>query len=771
MSKPKSPSPRKKPSARKAATGGIRWRSLLWQGLAVGLVVGLLAVAWLDAMVRKRFENHQWQLPARVYARPVELYAGRELTESNLQQLLGLLRYRDNGAAQMPGSYARVSGGLLVHTRGFRDSDGGEAAQLLRLRLDGGRIVSLADASGKPVPVARLEPLQIGSIHPGHNEDRVLVRLEEVPPALVYMLMAVEDRNFHEHIGISLRGLARALFANLRAGEVEQGGSTITQQLVKNFWLTRERTLSRKLVEIPMALLLELHYSKEQILETYLNEVYLGQDGGRAIHGMGLAAQFYFGRPLAELEPHQFALLIGLLKGPSYYDPRRHPQRAQQRRNTVLQAAANQGLMDERALSHYRAQPLDVVPRGGAALYAFPHFIDLVRRQLARDYPAEILSSEGLIIHSTLDVLAQLVAEQQLGQFLQGHAEVNGAVVITAPDQGDVLALVGDKMPRSAGFNRALDAQRPIGSLAKPAVVLAAYQQPKKFHPGTRITDGPFEVRMEGGQVWQPKNFDNQSMGPLPVTEALALSRNQAIARLGLDAGLANVIRTFQQLGVQSRIPPYPSIFLGSLNLSPFETTVMYQTLATGGQRTPLRAITDVLDRHGQPLARYPVRPQQVIDPQVSYLLQWSLRQAMTRGTGRYAVDQLPEKLVVAGKTGTSDGHRDAWFAGFSGSHLVLVWLGRDDNGDTGFTGSSGPLRVWTGIMAALPQRPLRMAPPAGVEMIWLDEQGLRRSARGCQGAREYPLLTASVPQESSACGKAQAVPQGIRQWFKGLFD
>ncbi|MEE4250517.1 MAG: penicillin-binding protein 1B [Alcanivoracaceae bacterium] len=776
MSSPKKSPPKKRSPARKspgraAASAGIRWRRLLWQLALVSLVIGLLGLAWLDARVRERFDNHQWQLPARVYARPVELYSGREMTAGNLDQLLSLLRYRPDSAAREPGSYARFDGGVLLHTRGFRDSDGGEPAQQIRLRIDSQRIGRLTDASGKELPVARLEPLQIGSIHPGHSEDRVLVKLEEVPPLLVHMLMATEDRSFHEHHGISIRGLMRAVFANLRAGELEQGGSTLTQQLVKNFWLTRERTLSRKLVEIPMALLLELHYSKAQILETYLNEVYLGQDGSRAIHGMGLGAQFYFGRPLAELEPHQFAMLIGLLKGPSYYDPRRHPERARQRRDTVLQASASQGLLDDKLLSHLRNKPLEVVPKGGSALYAFPHFIDLVRRQLGRDYPPEILASEGLIIHSTLDVLAQLVAEQKLSDFLVPHKELNGAVIITAPDQGDVLALVGDKATRSAGFNRALDAQRPIGSLAKPAVVLAALQQPTKFHLGTRVIDGPFEVRMEDGQVWQPKNFDNQALGAMSLTDALAQSRNQAIARLGLDAGLGEVIRTFQKLGVQTRIPPYPSIFLGSLNLSPFEATVMYQTIATGGQRTPLRSITDVLDRHGQPLARYPVRPEQAFDPQQGYLLQWALRQAMTRGTGRYAVSQLPENLVVAGKTGTSDGQRDAWFAGFSGSHLTLVWLGRDDNGDTGFTGSSGPLRIWTSIMAALPQRSMSLAPPAGIELVWLDADGERRSSKGCEGAREYPLLTVSVPQQASACGKVQSVPGGVKRWFKGLFD
>lgn len=750
-------------------------KSLILKLAVVALVVMLAGLAWLDARVRSRFDSHQWQLPARVYARPVELYAGRVLSQRHVDQLLSLLRYREQSGAPTPGSYSRSGGTYLIHTRSFRDSDGGEPARQIRLRLADGRISALTRSDGARLPVARLEPMQIGSIHPGHSEDRILVRLADTPPMLHDMLLATEDRQFYEHHGLSFRGLARAMVANLRSGGLSQGGSTLTQQLVKNFWLTRDRTLSRKLLEMPMAVLLELHYEKPQIIETYLNEVYLGQDGSRAIHGMGLAAQFYFGRPLEELEPHHFALLVGMLKGPSLYDPRRRPERALARRNVVLQVSHEQGLLTDSEYQAYSARPLEVVPRGGAALYAFPAFVDLVRRQLARDYPPAVLSSEGLHIHATLDVLAQLAAEDALARVLEQRDpkaanKLNGAVVITAPDQGDVLAVVGDRVPRSTGFNRALDAVRPIGSLAKPAVLLTALEQPKRYSLATLVEDEPIEVPLAHGDVWAPQNFDKQSRGPIPLVQALAQSRNQAMAKLGMDVGLQPLILTLKRLGVQGNIPAYPSIILGSHPLSPFEVAGMYQPLATGGFRTPLRSITDVLDLAGEPLARYPVSADPVIDQGPAFLTQWAMIQVMRAGTGQSMLGVLPPDIVVAGKTGTSDGYRDAWFAGFSGNHLAVVWVGRDDNQPAGVAGSSAALPVWGALMAALPQRSLREDVPPGVEWVWMDADGQRRSAEGCDGALRYPMLTTSIPEAASDCGE-DVSQGGIKGWFRRIFD
>jgi penicillin-binding protein 1B len=739
----------------------------------VGVVLAVASTIYLDAWVRQRFDSHVWQLPARVYARPTELYAGRVLSRDDMLRLLDLMRYRNAAGAPTPGSYVARGNTLTIHTRGFSDSDGGERAQRIQVTLRQGRITALK--TGQDASVARLEPLQIGSIHPGHTEDRVFVPLERVPPLLVNMLIATEDQDFYRHHGLSFRGLARAMVANIKAGGLTQGGSTLTQQLVKNFWLTQDRTLLRKLMEMPMAVLLELHYSKEQILEAYLNEVYLGQDGGRAIHGMGLGAQFYFGRPLEELAPHQLATLVALLKGPSYYDPRRHPDRALARRNIVLRMARDEGALSENDYQRYRRYDLEVVPRGASPLYAFPAFIDLVRRQLARDYPPEVLGVDGLHIHSTLDVLAQLAAEKALRDQLKRRDPsgegLNGAVVLVSPAQGDVLAVVSSRHAREAGFNRALDAVRPIGSLVKPMVLLSALKQPEQYSLATLVNDAPIQLPLPNGDVWAPRNYEGDSLGPIPMLDVLVHSRNQATVRLGMDVGLKKVAGTLKQLGVHRDVPLYPSILLGSLGMTPFEVAMMYQPLATGGFATHLRSITDVLDKDGTPLARYPVDTEEVLDSGPAFLIQWAMQQVVERGTGRAARAVLPADLIVAGKTGTSDDYRDAWFAGFSANHLAVVWVGRDDNGNAGVTGATGALPVWSQLMASLPQRSLSQRLPAGVEAVWMAPGGDRRSAEGCEGARRYPMMAASIPEQDDGCGAATRTRKGVVEWFKGWFD
>jgi len=777
--KPRKPAPRRRPASqgkrsrkKKDKRRWFSWR--LTAKLALVCVVLLIAGGvYMDAWVRQQFADHVWQLPARVYARPTELYDGRILSRSDLLKTLDLMRYRREQGAPVAGSYDTDGAVLEIHTRGFHDSDGGEKSQLLKVTVRHDEITGLSTSTGETV--ARLEPLLIGSIHPGHSEDRVYVPLDKVPPLLVKMLIATEDQDFYHHHGISLRGLARALVADVRAGAFVQGGSTLTQQLVKNFWLTRERSIFRKLLEIPMAVLLELHYSKDQILEAYLNEVYMGQDGGRAIHGMGLAAQFYFGRPLEELEPHQLAMLVGLLKGPSYYDPRDHAKRARARRDTVLYIAEEQGVLSDAQYQRYRQRALDVVPRGASALYAFPAFIDLVRRQLARDYPAKVLDTDGLRIHSTLDVLAQLAAEKALSQQLAKRDpsgdRLQGAVVLVSPAQGDVLALVSSRRPRDAGFNRALDAHRQIGSLVKPAVILTALEQPDKYSLATLIRDEPLHVKLKNGNVWSPQNYERDSLGPIPMLQVLVHSRNQATARLGLQLGLDKVRDTLQDLGVSEDIPLYPSILLGSIGLTPFEVAMMYQPLANGGFATHLRSITDVLDSNGQPLARYPVDTQEVIDPGPAYLVQWAMEQVVNQGTGHGARRMLPADLRVAGKTGTSNDLRDTWFAGFSANHLAVVWVGRDDNESTGLTGATGALPVWSQLMAALPERSLSDRLPADVKQVWMAPSGDKQSGEGCSGAVRYPMLKASIPEDSDGCGTATQVKKGVIEWFKGLFD
>jgi penicillin-binding protein 1B len=610
-----------------------------------------------------------------------------------------------------------------------------------------------------------MDPLLIGSIYPTQGEDRVLVRLDEVPPLLPAALIHIEDRNFERHFGLDPRAIARAAWANLRAGRAVQGGSTITQQLVRNFFLTLERRWSRKINEAFMALLLEAHYSKEEILEAYLNEVHLGQDGGRAIHGFGLASQFYFNKPLAELQVQEVALLVALVKGPSYYNPRRNPERARERRDLVLDILAEAGFITgpEHALA--LKKPLGVVGEAGGNIARYPAFVDLVKRQLTGHYPESELTNDGLRIFTTLDPRAQDALEKRLTEGLprleKGHRmqdnTLQGAGVVTSVVDGKVLALVGGRDVRYPGFNRALDARRPIGSLAKPFVYLAALMQPQRYTLTTRLADEPVELESPPGTKWTPLNYDKELHGEVPLFVALAQSYNLATVHLGLDVGVQNVREIMRAAGMLDSPPAVPSLFLGAVELSPVEVAQMYGTLAASGYRTPLMAIREVMTKDGQPLSRYPLKVRQTLPEAPVYLLNWGLEQVMTRGTGTSAYAYLPPELRVAGKTGTTDELRDSWFAGYAEDRVAVIWVGRDDNQPAGLTGASGALQIWAPVMRDLGARSFEPEPPPGIETAAVDAD--------CSGAIEIPYVEGYPPDDDFPCA-GRSSPFG---WLKRI--
>ncbi len=763
-------------SSRRARGSGFRfpWGKLLLVALA------LLAawLVWLDATVRVQFEGKRWALPARVYARPLELYAGRALRPEDFLRELKLLGYRGRGSLQQPGDYARSGARFHVYTRSFAFWDGREPSARLGVQFSGRRIERVWRLdSGSEVALTRLEPQQIASIYPAHKEDRVLVRLEQVPPMLVDALIAVEDRDFRHHHGISPRAVMRALLANLRAGGVVQGGSTLTQQLVKNFFLSRDRTLLRKLNEAAMALLLELHYDKDEILEAYLNEVYLGQDGARAIHGFGLASEFYFDRPLQELAPEQVALLVALVKGPSYYDPQRHPQRARERRDLVLTLMQEQGVIDAATAAAARRRPLGVLRHGAGASNAHPAFLELVRAQLARDYREEDLRSEGLNIFTTLDPLLQYKAQAALASRLGAlererglpPASLQGAVVVTGVDDGEVVALVGDRDARAAGFNRALNARRQVGSLIKPFVYLSALSAPRAYTLATWLDDEPLELKGARGEPWMPQNYDRQFRGRVLLHDALVQSLNVPTVRLGMALGVRRVIDLLQRMGLAADLPAYPSLYLGAVELTPLEVTGLYQVLATGGYRTPLRAIRAVLTRQGEALQRYPLEVAQAVPAAPAFLVDSMLQDVVREGTAVALAHRFGAAAGIAGKTGTTDDLRDSWFAGFDGAHLAVVWVGRDDNGPMGLTGAGGALRVWSDLAAAKGVETLALAEPEGIEWVDIDRASGLRADSGCSDSVQWPFIAGSAPAEWAPC--ASGGGSGSGGWFGGLFE
>ena len=717
------------------------------------LVIGTSAI--------RQFEDRRWDIPAGVYAAPLELYAGLPLTARGLAATLDQLGFQQVADVTHPGQYSASPDRVTLWTREFRFWDGLDPAAKFIVNFGGDQVRSLEDTDGQRTALLRLEPMRLGSIFASHHEDRLLVEPDAIPPVLVDALKAVEDRKFDEHFGLDPEAIMRAAWVNLSSGEIRQGGSTLTQQLVKSYFLDGRRTLGRKYREAVMSVALELVYDKESLLHAYVNEIYLGQQGARAIHGFGLASEFYFGKYLSQLELHETALLVALVKGPSYYDPRRHPERALDRRNLVLNMLAELEIVDSAQATESMSRALGVAARSRIGSRYQPAYMDLVRRQLAGEYSEESIATTGLRVFTNLDPVVQKQAEQELVEGLArlepggaANALLEGAIVVTQPATGAVLAVVGGREVAAAGFNRALDAKRPAGSLIKPFVYLTAIES-GEYTLASTIDDAPIDVPLENGQMWSPQNFSLESHGTVSLLEALADSYNQATVRLGLATGVDALVDTLVSFGIEEPPPAFPSLILGAVDLSPLDVAALYGPLANDGFRTPPSALHSVVDTSGQPLTRVALEVDQVANPDAVHQLNQGLVEVMRRGTGRTSKAVLPEPLVVAGKTGTSNEFRDSWFAGFSGEHLAVVWIGRDDNAPTGLTGATGALSVWGPMLAAMnPTAAYSPAYSAALEPVWIDYHTGLKSRRGCGEAVEILVPDGTRLGRQPGCGK-----------------
>ena len=747
--------------------------ALLLGGIGLGLLIPW--TLWLNHLVTSEFEGRKWDLPSRVYARPLELYEGMRLGLRDLAAELEAAGYRKRDRADREGSWAGSGGRYEIFRRGFRFDDGRQEPLKLLLRIEGGVVTRLSSpAGGGDLGLVRLDPAEIASIYPLHDEDRTLVALEDVPELLVTGLQAVEDRNFKHHHGVDPRGIARALWANLRAGGTVQGGSTLTQQLVKNYYLSNEQTLPRKVNEALMALLLEAHYDKADILEAYLNEVFLGQQGNHAIHGFARASRYYFGSPLDQLETHQIALLVGMVKGASLYNPRRNPERARARRDRVLDAFAATGLLSAAEAADAKAQPLDVTDEPGFRGNRYPAFIDLVRDQLQRDYREEDLRTEGLRVFTTLAPAEQALAEAAVVQGLEALAgrglpdDLQGALVLADVDSGEIRALVGDRSPRARGFNRALNARRQVGSVIKPLVYLMALEHPERYSWLARLEDEPITLRQADGTRWSPSNYDNRSHGEVSLLEALTRSYNQATVRLGMSVGLPEFVGKLEQLGVTRAVPAVPAALLGAVELTPLEVTQLYQPLAANGFSVPLRAVTAVQTPTGASLRRYPLRLRPLERRDAVAVLNYGLTRVVAEGTARELPTLLDSDVRIAGKTGTTNERRDSWFVGYTRDRLAVTWVGLDDNRPAGVTGSNAAMRVWARLFRHLPLQGVSLDMPEGAYWTWVERAPAALSAEGCDGAEQMPFVEGSAPERSSPCGARRDEDESF--WSK-FFD
>ena len=765
---------------RKATAPRRRWPGRLWRlflllcGLSLGLMVPW--VAYLNHQVTTEFEGRKWDLPSRVYARALEVYPGALLTLDDLRVELEAAGYREVARESQPGQFAVSGGTVRVWRRAFRFQDGAEGEQHVRLQLSGQSVKSVrAISNGQELGLFRLEPAEIASIYPLQKEDRTLVDIQRVPPLLVMGLQAVEDRNFKHHHGIDPRGIARALVANLQAGRAVQGGSTLTQQLVKNYFLSHERTVLRKLNEAIMAVLLEYHYDKAEILEAYLNEVFLGQQGAYAVHGFGRAAEFYFDEPVEQLEAHQIALLVGLVKGPSYYNPRRHPERARARRDLVLGEFAETGLLTAAEADAAASRELGVTPSPRTRGTRYLSFVDLVRRQLSMVYAEDDLRTEGLRVFTTLAPSEQEKAQAAVTRGLEDlaarglPADLQAALVLADTASGEVRALIGDRDPNRPGFNRAIHGRRQVGSVIKPLVYLLALEHASDYNLLTRIEDAPIELRQPDGSTWSPQNFDRQSHGSVTLLEALTRSYNQATVNLGLQLGANALVSRIAQLGVDADVAAVPSAFLGAVELTPLEVTQIYQSLANAGYSVPLRSVIAVQTPQGEELVRYPLRLLPQPRREAIGVLNFALTQVVEQGTARALPELMGKRVTTAGKTGTTNDRRDSWFVGYTRNRVAAAWVGLDDFSPAGVTGSNAAMRLWAGLFRELPLEPVDLRVPEGAQYLWVDSASGRLAAEGCPGAVQLPYVAGSEPRDMTACGATaqDADKESIwKKWF-----
>ncbi|MBK6597291.1 MAG: penicillin-binding protein 1B [Proteobacteria bacterium] len=775
-----------------------KW-SLASLGLLLLAVAGVAFILWvvrLDRQILAEFGGRRWTEPTRVYAQSRELVAGTRLGLRQLVSELEQMRYRQVQRLPRPGEYQLRNNELILYTRRAQSIAGTREPLIARLRFGDNSIEALLTLAGEPLQRLRLDPPLIGSLFPIHGEDRLILSPDEVPRMLAAGIKAIEDRDFDHHAGVDYSAIARALWANLRAGEVEQGGSTLTQQLVKSYFLDGRRTLRRKITEAIMAQRLEAHYDKREIMTAYVNEVYLGQDGARAVHGFGLASQFYFGRTLEELEPEQIALLVGMIRGPSLYDPRRNPDRARQRRDYVLATLKTQQVIDGASYDQAVQRPLTLATaydNSGRTYY--PAFLDLVRRQLGGRGFSSANASTGHSVFTTLDPRVQRLAEQALTTELnrlgkerankklrngEKPAPLEGVVIVADPASGDVLALVGGRNTTLAGFNRALDARRPIGSLVKPFVYLTALES-GRYNAASIIDDSPVIVRTTANRDWQPQNFDHLFHGSVPLVRALAESMNAAAVSVALDVGIDSVASRLMDFGLARQPASVPALALGAVEATPLEVAQLYAGLATGGVRNPLHGIAGLATRGAAAGARpansdaasaFAFRSQRVAKFEDVYPLDRMLVTVMDQGTGRSSRAALPPSLVVAGKSGTSSDYRDSWFAGFSGSHVVVVWIGTDTNQPTGLTGSSGALAVWTRVMLGLETQSWQPTMPPGFEVRNIDSLGGELVSEPCAARAIAVVVPRGTPlPESYECGSWPGQRFDDEVWSDGGFD
>ncbi|MDG2061736.1 MAG: penicillin-binding protein 1B [SAR86 cluster bacterium] len=731
--------------------------------VVLAVFISILFLSVLDIKVRDKFETALWTIPAKVYARSLDISEGTYLNKNIFVKELEIIGYKKTYAASSPGDYSIKNRKVEVFLKGFdnqyKKQDKGKFIIAFSKK---GKVLSIKREDGIFVDFISLEPLAIGGMYPSHMEDRMPLEWSDVPQELIDIIVSVEDQDFFNHKGFSFKAITRALFRNLRATSVVEGGSTITQQLTKSLFFSPEQTLTRKIMELIVSLLIEIHYSKEEILLAYINDVHLSQVGNRSINGFGLASEHFFGTSIKSLDLDQMALLVGMLKGPSIYNPRRFPERAKKRRDLVLSILNKSDVFSTKRIELELSKPISVIrPRYGSKT-KYPAFQDLVRLDLRNQFSDKELRVNGLQVHTNIEPVTQEIAQKNLTltlkelnqKYKQNLNDLQSAVVIIKVGSGEIVSLVGSSNPNNFGFNRALNAFRPMGSLMKPVVYLAALKRHDQYNLNTIIDDSKLIVSLPEGGAWEPNNFDGEFHGKIPMHEALWQSYNIATARIGMDIGVDVVLEDLYELGYTKKKIPLPSYLIGSIEMSPLEIAEIYQTLASDGFHTELRAVSYVSDLNNNNIWVNQLKLQQRFRSEDIHLLKFPLRQLFERGTARGYSKDILDKWNAGGKTGTSNDQRDSWFAGYAGDYLVIVWLGFDDNRKTPLTGRSGALQVWKAIIEDLNPLAQRSAIPKRIKYLWVNIKDGLLSGENCKNSVYMPFISGFEPKRVSLKSK-----------------
>ncbi|MCX2757064.1 penicillin-binding protein 1B [Vibrio sp. Sgm 22] len=763
----------KKSKAKTKKTGNRGWLKILWgiswkAGLALAALLLFVGI-YLDSVVKQRFEGQLFDLPTVVYARVLDLSPGTPVSLVQVKNELDVLNYRKVNAPRHPGEYSSSSTKIEMIRRPFEFVDGPEADRHVMLHFNGNELTRIQSLEKKgDMGYLRVEPKMLGMLEKSNDEQRLFLKRNQFPEVMVDALLATEDRNFYQHDGVSPLAIARAMVVNVKAGRTVQGGSTLTQQLAKNLFLSSERTLWRKVREAYIALILDHRYSKDRILEAYLNEVYLGQNGGQAIHGFGLASRLYFGQPIQELRIDQLALLVGMVKGPSYYNPVRYPERTKTRRDLVLRLLMQQDILTPRQYEEAASRDLDIQDNPRIASRQ-PAYFQQVNIELKKYVGDRFEAKKGIRVFTSLDPVSQDKLEKSIARKVPDLSKTAGnkleaAAIAVDRNTGEIRAMVGGKRTGYDGFNRALNASRPIGSLVKPAIYLTALEQPQKYTLATTLKDTPLSLKGSKGSVWSPRNFDRKFRGDVPLYVALSKSYNVPTVRLGMQLGIDSVSDTIGKLGVdKNEIRPVPSMFLGSFSLTPFQVAQMYQTITNSGRIAPLSALRSVVDNDGEVLYQSIPRVSQSVDQQAAWLTTYAMKRGVSEGTGRFLQGQFAW-AGLAGKTGTSNDSRDSWFVGVDGREVTTIWLGRDDNKPTKLTGSSGALRVYADYLKQRTPEQLLLPWPTGIATASF--------TRTPEGALEFDCDgTVKLPVWDESGNIKKGCESQSKQWLKKLFQ